>query len=128
MENSPYLHEVFIQKLKVKKQLEGGEFTDIVISCEWDLHTWHKEHPSVRHGVTNTTEFTLPSDDGGEFIPFEELSKETVVGWIEQYTPNFDEIKTQQELLPSLQFEDDVYKYVNNPFSLVEPEVEPEVE
>lgn len=123
---SPYLHEIIIQKLKIKKQLEGTEFTNVVVSCDWDLHTWHQNHPEVRHGVSNTVEFILPSGEGEDFVPFDQLDKETVVGWIEQNVPNFEDIKAHQEQLPSLQFDDGEYEYITTPF-LSKPEVEADV-
>ncbi len=127
---SPYLHEILIQKLKVKKQLEGTELANVIISCDWDLHTWHENYPDVRCGVTNYLEFSLPEEEFEEFIPYEELTKETVVNWIEQNTPNMEELKKSQEQLPDLQFEDSEYNYVIDPFPLqvLEPEPEPEPE
>ena len=129
---SPYLHEILIQKLKVKKQLEGTELTNVVISCDWDLHTWHKNHPGTRYGVSNYLEFSLPEEEFEEFVPYESLTREIVISWIEQNTPNMEELKKSQEQLPDLQFEDSEYDYVSNPFpiqeSIPEPEPEPEPE
>jgi hypothetical protein len=134
MTTSPYIHKIIIQKLKIKKQLEGTDLTNIVVSCDWDLHTWHQSHPDIKYGVSNNVEFTLPSEEDETFIPFEQLDEETVIGWIEENVLNLQEIKTTQEQLPGLQFEDEEYDYLINPFSEtntspppLEPEPEPEI-
>lgn len=123
---SPYIHEIIVQKLKIKKQLEGTELTDVVISCDWDLHTWHQNHPEVRHGVSGTAEFFSSLGEIEDFIPFDQLDRETVVSWIEQNVSNFEDIKAYQEQLPSLQFDDGEYEYVVSPFSLM-PDTEADV-
>jgi len=125
---SPYLHEILIQKLKVKKQLEGTGLANVVISCDWDLHTWHKNHPGTRYGVLNYLEFSLPEGEFEEFVPYESLTREIVISWIEQNTPNMEELKKSQEQLPDLQFEDSEYDYVSNPFPIQESTPEPEPE
>lgn len=68
-----------IESLAVYKNLDGKQ--NYVYGVGWVL--WGEED-GVGASIAMYTE--VPSQDG-EFIPYESLTEEILLGWVEQYTP-----------------------------------------
>ena len=60
----------------IECKLQEGEYADVVYIVHWRANARSGEAATSRYGSV-TLEFT-----GGDFIPFEDLLEETVIGWV----------------------------------------------
>ena len=67
-----------ITGLKTKKE---GSYDDAVIHSHWTVTGTDGEHTGVFNGATPFTTATAPEEY--QFVPFSQLTEETVLGWIQ---------------------------------------------
>lgn len=68
-------------KIKSMKVVDSDDLANIVIGIQWDLTG--TDASGVSGTFSGATPFTLPQVDPDEFIDFDELTEEVVVGWLE---------------------------------------------
>lgn len=66
-----------ISQLEVKPQ--AGDVQDLVVTVHWRLDGVDGEHSAGVYG----TVATKPYEAGAPFVPYDSLTKEIVVGWVE---------------------------------------------
>lgn len=75
---SPFTYEYKINGLKVKDE---GANVNAVVQTYWTLTgTDNANNSGTFSGATPFTSTTMP--EGDTFVPFEELTESTVIGWI----------------------------------------------
>ena len=79
---SPYTYTYEVTGLKVRDEVVGNTTnTNAVVQTYWKLTGSDGTNEGTFSGATPFTSTTMP--EGDTFVPFEELTEEIVLGWIQ---------------------------------------------
>lgn len=71
-------YEWIISQLETKPHV--GDASNVVVTVHWRLQGTDGTYSSDVYGSA----FTKPYESGESFVPYDQLTKETVVGWVEE--------------------------------------------
>lgn len=75
------VYDLTFNKLK-KKSL--GDLQNVIYEVEYQARTQSEEYPSCSYFSGGRFEFSFDELDANNFVPFDEVNKETILNWILQ--------------------------------------------
>lgn len=115
---------------ELRKQKELGEFSDVVVHCNWVLRTYHEDHPNIVKEFPGATPFSVREFQlKNNFTNFEDLTESDLISWVEDTAWYINDKKKNHET-QILNEINPVHEVIKNPWGEVEPipPANPEVE
>lgn len=82
-----YSWEILKFATRSQTNAEGVELQDAVVSVQWRKTGYDSE--GNRGSIVGYTTLSAESIDQGSFVPFDSLTEELVVGWLESSIPAY---------------------------------------
>ena len=103
-----FTHTITISELKKQRKL--GDFSDVVIDCNWQLKTTYNEDLRFTEVFIGSTSFQVNIEDlSNNFINFSDLTESDLISWIELDISRIKK-RVEKEMLEKIENPCDVVK------------------